>query len=277
MLKIVVSEVTSSLSENFNQAEDTKIFPATFPNIFVQYPLGGVRTTDEKWINWKNNPFKLRQTELNFATWCASSACGISSEHLTNNKHLLVMALYRFHVYYHIRRIFKQMRTPLPFETSFKQFNNPYNKEEFLKICHEYGVDFNPMKYREQSFFSSYQRKRTGYPGPGFSYFTNDSMTRSIVERSQGLTKQDLFMISESVRTYDYLVLISQASAISLIVDKDASAFTVQRVFMNIFEDVVNRTVDIQQDIKRYQDTLNYASSKVGYSLGQGIYMLTEV
>ena len=99
-------------------------------------------------------------------------------------------------------------------------------------------------------------------------------MTRSIVERSQGLTKPDLFMISESVRTYDYLVLISQASAISLIVDKDASAFTVQRVFMNNFEDVVNRTVDIQQDIKRYQDTLNYASSKVGYSVGQGIYML---
>ena len=102
-------------------------------------------------------------------------------------------------------------------------------------------------------------------------------MTRSIVERSQGLTKPDLFMISESVRTYDYLVLISQASAISLIVDKDASAFTVQRVFMNNFEDVVNRTVDIQQDIKRYQDTLNYASSKVGYSVGQGIYMLPEV
>ena len=102
-------------------------------------------------------------------------------------------------------------------------------------------------------------------------------MTRSIVERSQGLTKPDLFMISESVRTYAYLVLISQASAISLIVDNDAIAFTVQRVFMNNFEDVVNRTVDIQQDIKRYQDTLNYASSKVGYSVGQGIYMLPEV
>ena len=102
-------------------------------------------------------------------------------------------------------------------------------------------------------------------------------MTRSIVERSQGLTKPDLFMISESVRAYAYLVLISQASAISLIVDNDAIAFTVQRVFMNNFEDVVNRTVDIQQDIKRYKDTLNYASSKVGYSVGQGIYMLPEV
>ena len=84
-------------------------------------------------------------------------------------------------------------------------------------------------------------------------------------------------MISESVRAYAYLVLISQASAISLIVDNDASAFTVQRVFMHNFEDFVNRTVDMQQDIKRYQDTLNYASSKVGYSVGQGIYMLPEV
>ena len=35
MQKIVVSEVPSSLSEHFNQAEDAKIFPATFPNIFV--------------------------------------------------------------------------------------------------------------------------------------------------------------------------------------------------------------------------------------------------
>ena len=197
--QIVVSEITISLSENLNQA---KIFPATFPNIFVQYHLGGARKTNEKWINWTNNLFKLWQTQLSFAAWCASSACGISSEHLTNNKHLLVMALYRFYVYYHIRRIFKQMQTPLPFETSFKQVNNPYNKEEFLKICHEYGVDSNPMKYRDQGFFSSYQRKRKDYPGPGSSYFTNDSMTRWIIERSRGFTKPVLFMISESVRAY---------------------------------------------------------------------------
>ena len=32
--------------------------------------------------------------------------------------------------------------------------------------------------------------------------------------------------------------------------------------------------VDIQEDIKRYQDSLNYASSKVDYSVGQNIFML---
>ena len=32
--------------------------------------------------------------------------------------------------------------------------------------------------------------------------------------------------------------------------------------------------MDIREDIKRYQDTLRYASSKVDYSVGQNIYML---
>ena len=43
---------------------------------------------------------------------------------------------------------------------------------------------------------------------------------------------------------------------------------------MNDFENVVNRRVDIREDIKHYQDTLSYASSKVDYSVGQNIYML---
>ena len=36
----------------------------------------------------------------------------------------------------------------------------------------------------------------------------------------------------------------------------------------------MNCRVDIREDIKRYQDTLSYASSKVDYSIGQNIYML---
>ena len=32
--------------------------------------------------------------------------------------------------------------------------------------------------------------------------------------------------------------------------------------------------MDIWEDIKRYQDTLSYASSKVDYSVGENIYML---
>ena len=36
----------------------------------------------------------------------------------------------------------------------------------------------------------------------------------------------------------------------------------------------MNRRVDIREDIKRYQDTLSYASSKVNCSVGESIYMI---
>ena len=77
--------------------------------------------------------------------------------------------------------------------------------------------------------------------------------------------------ISESVRAYAYLILSSQASARSSIVGNTASALTAQSAFLNNFENIVNRTVDIREDIKRYQDTLSYASSKVDYSVGENV------
>ena len=38
----------------------------------------------------------------------------------------------------------------------------------------------------------------------------------------------------------------------------------------------MNCRVDIREDIKYYQDTLSYPSSKVDYSMGENIYMLTS-
>ena len=83
-----------------------------------------------------------------------------------------------------------------------------------------------------------------------------------------------MLRISESVRAYTFLILSSQASARSSIVGNTASALTAQSAFLNNFEDIVNRRVDIREDIKRYQDTLSYTSSKVDYSVGESIYML---
>ena len=97
-------------------------------------------------------------------------------------------------------------------------------------------------------------------------------MTRGILEKSVGLTDMGLLRISESVRAY--LILSSQASARSSIVGNMASTLTAQSAFLNNFEDIVNRRVNIQEDIKRYQDTLSYASSKVDYSVGEHLYML---
>ena len=52
------------------------------------------------------------------------------------------------------------------------------------------------------------------------------------------------------------------------------SALTAQSAYLNNSENVVNCRVNIQEDIKCYQDTLSYASRKVDHSMGENIYML---
>ena len=99
-------------------------------------------------------------------------------------------------------------------------------------------------------------------------------MTRWIIEKSDGFKDVGLLRISESVRAYAYLILSSQASARSSIIGNTVSALTAQSAFLNNFENVVNRRVDIGEDIKCYQDTLSYASSKIDYSMGENTYML---
>ena len=61
-------------------------FPARFPNIFVDYPLGKMHVGDKLWMNWNKAPMRLWQTQVNFAVWCISSACGVSSAHLNYKK-----------------------------------------------------------------------------------------------------------------------------------------------------------------------------------------------
>ena len=83
------------------RAHDT--FPVRFLNIFVDYPLGQMHVGDKFWMHWNKAPMRLWQTQLNFAVWCTSSACGVSSVHLNYTTHSVIRAVYRFHIYYHVR------------------------------------------------------------------------------------------------------------------------------------------------------------------------------
>ena len=225
---------------------------------------------DKLWTNWNKAPLKLWHTQLNFAVWCALSACGVSLAHLNYTKHPMIRSVYHFHVYYHVRRILKKLQTPLPHETSFNAADNPYTESEFFKICEDYRVPNDPMKYWDEKFYWTYQR---GVHWPD-DYIGPDSMTRWIIEKSVGFTDVGLLRISESIRAYACLILSSQASARSSIIGNLASSLTAQSVFLNNFENFVNRKVDISEDIKHYQNTFSYASSKVDYIVGEYLYML---
>ena len=170
---------------------------------------------------------QLSQTQLNFAVFCASSACGVSSAHLNYTKHPMIRSVYRFYIYYHMRQVLKRLQTPLPQETSFNAANNLHTESEFLKICQDYGVPNDPMRYRDETFYWTYQRG-IGWPD---DYIGPDSMTQWITETSVGFTDIGLLRISESVRAYAYLILSYQASARSGIVGNKASALTAQSAF----------------------------------------------
>ena len=127
---------------------------------------------DKSWTNWKKAPLGQWQMQLNFAMWCASSACGISSE-----QHPMP---YRFHVYYHVRRILKRLQVPSG------------NMKLVLRLL---AILFPMLKY---------------------------------------------------VSIIEFLTILSNITA--------------QKAFLNNSENVVNRRVDIREDIKHYQETLSYGS-----------------
>ena len=248
-------------------------FQVKFPNVFTNYLLGAVRVEDQRFKDWDHHKFTIWQSQLNFVVFCASSACGVSVEHL-NAEEPMIRSIYRFHVYYQIRRILKILEIPLPYENSFNQYNNLYNHEKFIEICSEYGVSNDLTKWRNQKYFSTWQSRAWETNKPGMSYINENSFSRWIIEKSDGLTMLGLQKLSETVRDYTYLILTSQTSTRGPIIGHEARNLDAQRTFLNTFENVVNRRVNIPEDIRRFQKTLQYARSKVDYVISEFIYML---
>jgi len=86
--------------------------------------------------------------QLNFAVFCATQACGISREIFDGGKSLppQIRAFYQFHVYFTVRRILYQIggihrKNALPGDLTFNQFDNPYDKAAYDRICDEFGID----------------------------------------------------------------------------------------------------------------------------------------
>ena len=108
---------------------------------------------------------------------------------------------------------------------------------------------------------------------PGMVYMNENSISRWIIGGSDDLTKVGLQKLSETVTDYTYLILPCQTSARDPVIFHSAKSFDAQKVFLNIFENIVNRRVDIPKDIQRFQKTLQCARSKVDYAIGEFIYM----
>ena len=106
------------------------------------------------------------------------------------------------------------------------------------------------------------------------SYINENSFSKWIIEKSDGLTMLGLQKLSETVRDYTYLILTSQTSTRGPIIGHEARNLDAQRTFLNTFKNIVNRRVNIPEDIRRFQKTLRFARSKVDYVISEFIYML---
>ena len=267
-LEIVVKD-DNEKSESFSigvpdSVFDLKIYKYRQDGDF--YDGGGFQTAKSAY-NFQRNPMALWEVQLNFAVHCSTSGLGVSTIHL-NAKQPLVRALYRFHTYYHVRRILKRMLTPLPGEEGFDKYNNAFSLEQVRRIGDEYGVSTKNLNiYKNEYYFD-----QSGV-GSDISYQHNN-WSKWIMNSSHGFTKYGLEKISESIRAYSYLILSSQASARHGILGETAQSLAAQRILYDNLEDVISKAVSLEADISRYQSTLKYARSTLDYSVGKGLYML---
>ena len=86
-------------------------------------------------------------------------------------------------------------------------------------------------------------------------------------------TPAGISRINDSMRTYVWVILGSQAQTRSSILGSE-KAFDAQKQFLANVEDAINSEVDLPSSIDRYQRTLRYARSKLDFAVGYGLYLL---
>ena len=98
----------------------------------------------------------------------------------------------------------------------------------FIKICGECGVSNDLTNWRNQKYFSTWQSRSWETGKPGMSYINDNSFSRWIIEKSDGLTTLGLHKLSETVRDYVYLTVTSQTITRGPIVGHEAGNLDAQ-------------------------------------------------
>jgi hypothetical protein len=244
-----------------------------------------------------NNPIKFYQNQLNFAMFCATTGCGVSYVNHFNHSDPLTRSVYQFHVYYQFRRILKELRVPLFGEESHDPFNNPIDIQAIQKILNEFNIktQANLSQFRQQldannglgSLYVGFGDVHNLYYGgyvPGITSFDHrarevlksieqkhpDAWTTFILDEGQGFTQAGVERLNDSIRTYVWCILSSQAQTRSNIIE----SFDSQKQFLVNLENAINSAEDLPSSIDRYQNTLRYARSKVDYAVGYNLYMI---
>ena len=249
--------------------------PIQLKDVFKAYPI--IPETD----SWVLKPKKLSfyRCQLNFAIYCATTALGISEQHLTHAKNL-VRSVYNFHVYYHVRKILNKLEVALPDEKDFAKFINRYSKEVYHNICEDYGVDSTLSWIRGDWYYTPsggiFRENEKGVieKAVQVGFAPSSNYCEWIIARGSGFTKRGIQKVSETVMAYVYLVLNSQANARSTLIGNSGKALEAQLIFEKSLERLISSAISPSKEVANFENVLKFARSKVDFSVGEGLYML---
>lgn len=225
----------------------------TFQNIFKNSTFSEMGDSLEKYFGKPNFEFWIQA--LNFAVWCATGGCGVSKEMFSSTTDQ-ISSFYKFHVYFTIRRVLKELQCPLPNEKNFSPFKNFYNKTAAEKLMTEFKPptkDFRFYGNVDILFLAEFMHKikNGAYQYEWFS-----------LNKSNGLTPAGLSRINQSIEAFVYCFLGSQVQTRSGIIGNSGSAEETKEVFLKLFESAVVEN-DISKSIQRYQFALQQAKQKL--------------
>src|SRR5579863_1711566 len=278
---------------------ETDSFQANNLNIFTNYVLSFFNDKSiQKWLGSCDMTFY--QNQLNFAVWCASTGCGVSVNDHLNVKDNLLASVYKFHIYYQTRKVLEELSCPIPGESIFDTLDNRVNMIKYQKLCNEFGVtngsDFrfkggdngglgtmynyaSRLGYRPlkniQYDSSKYQFiEQTDSEAIKIDYVKQDAAMEGwkqfMLEKSQGFTRAGIIRLDDSIRTYVYCVLGSQAQTRSSILTSKET----QQYFVDLLELNIKSQFSIPESITKYEESITKTNSKIDYVVGIGLYMM---
>ena len=168
----------------------TDKFQIKFRDIFVDTMLTHYSGKEaRRWLSGPN--MNLWNEQLNWAVWCSTAGCGISSRILFQDKmadgahdltdselHLppQIRSFFWFHVYFTTRRLLFELggiqnTFALPGDPTFNKNNNRYDLPSYNRLCNEFKIDPNTdFRFRKGS---------NKWLGEVFIYYTNEGYVKT--------------------------------------------------------------------------------------------------
>ena len=245
----------------------------------------------------KNSTMNNWDNQFKFVFYYSTGAGGVSYHDHINHNNPMIRAIFRFHVYYTMRKLFHQLKIPLPGNADFNKNNNSFDKQEYERlkldfdnvnviymndpktniIVHSKNLNI-PMQIPSPKIKRYQQNYVFDWSKPRVSMFQSDVISMRLKESDdwtslipmygKGLTAVGIQRLNESIRTYVYCILGAQ-----VMIGADIMNLDVQKQFVTFVEDAISGT-RLVDSIRNFQSTLVKTGSKLDYAIGPNVQKL---